>query len=572
MIDFSSLDLGFRQRFLDHDELTRQVHAWAAAMPDVLRVDSLAKSEAGRDVWLLTVGRDPERKRPAAWLDANIHASELSGSSVCLAIVEDLLKAHAGAALVDLPEHVRRLLTEDVLFYVVPRICPDGAERVLSRRHFVRSNPRDHRPGNFGPYWRHEDLDGDGVSLLMRVQDPTGDFCESREVLGLMLPRRVEDEGPYYRLYPEGLIERWDGFTVPKPFFMSDTETDMNRNFPSDWRAEPEQIGAGAFPGSEPESRAIIEFAVQHPNIFLWLCLHTFGGVYIRPLNDKPDTKLDPLDAAIFRTIEQWGDSIVGYPTVSGYSEFTYEPEKPLHGDLANFAYIERGAIGFVCELWDFFKQVGFEMKRPFMKNYDERTRREDIIKMAEWDHDHNEGRIVGGWRAFDHPQLGPVELGGYDPLIGIWNPPLSRLEEMCSAQSRFFLRAAALAPQLTLSEAIVTPLAEGLHRVEVVADNRGYLPTFILGSAKSRSYSDPVRARLELGAGLELVSGEQEPSLGHMMGWGGNDRSTTPMLARSTVEPSRRKLVWVVRGAGEAKVTLSSARVGAVSRTLDIA
>lgn len=571
MIDLASLDLGFRERFLTHDELTRQVHAWAAALPDVLRVDSLAKSEGGRDVWLLTIGREPERRRPAAWLDGNIHASELSGSSVCLAIAEDLLRAHAGGELVDLPEHVRRLLTEDVLFYIVPRICPDGAERVLERGHFVRSNPRDHRPGNFGPYWRHDDVDGDGRSMLMRVVDPTGDFCESREHPGLMLPRRVEDEGPHYRLYPEGFIERWDGFTVPKPFFMSDTETDMNRNFPSDWRAEPDQIGAGAFPGSEPESRAIIEFSVKHPNIFLWLCMHTFGGVYIRPLNDKPDTKLDPLDAAIFRRIEEWGDAIVGYPTVSGYSEFTYEPEKPLHGDLANYAYIERGAIGFVCELWDFFKQVGFELKRPFMKNYDEYTRREDILRIAAWDRDHNQGRIVGSWRAFQHPQLGPVELGGYDPLIGVWNPPLERLAELCAAQSRFFLRAAALAPRLTLSEAEQLELAPGLHRVELTVDNRGYLPTFILGSARHRSYSDPVRAKLELGPGLELVSGEAEASLGHLMGWGGNDRSTTPMLARSTVEPSKRRLRWVVRGSGAATVSVSCARAGAVSRQLKI-
>ena len=210
-------------------------------------------------------------------------------------------------------------------------------------------------------------------------------------------------------------------------------------------------------------------------------------------------------------------------------------------------------------------------MKRPFVKNYEDRTTREDVLRIARWDRDENEGRIVGAWRPFDHPQLGPVEIGGYDPLIGIWNPPFDRLAEMCEAQSRFFLRVAALAPDLTVADVTVERLADDLHRVTARVENRGYLPTFFLGSAKSRSYSDPVRVRLALGAGLELVSGEVEQQVGHLMGWGGNDRNTTLMLARSTVEHSRRRLSWVVRGTGELVVSASNTRVGKTSRSARI-
>ena len=275
---------GFRSRYLKHDELTRVLESWALSYPEAMKLESLAKSEEGRDVWLVTIGRDPNRTRPAVWLDANIHASELTGSSVALAVIESLLCAYSdpAAELSDLPAHLRELLLSDVLFYVMPRMCPDGAERVLSHHHFVRSNLRDHRLGKSGPYWRHEDVDGDGRSLLMRVTDDSGDFVESRDVAGLLLPRRIEDVGPFYRVYPEGFIEAFDGFTIPTPSFMSDSETDLNRNFPSHWEAEPHQQGAGPFPSSEPESRAVTEFAVRHPNIFAWLSLHTFGGVFIR--------------------------------------------------------------------------------------------------------------------------------------------------------------------------------------------------------------------------------------------------------------------------------------------------
>ena len=119
---------------------------------------------------------------------------------------------------------------------------------------------------------------------------------------------------------------------------MSDNETDMNRNFPYGWQPEPHQLGAGRYALSEPESRAVTEFATDHPNIFAWLSLHTFGGVYIRPAGDKPDKKMDPNDLALFRQIEEWGQTIAGYPSVNGFEEFTYEPDKPLCGDLSTFA------------------------------------------------------------------------------------------------------------------------------------------------------------------------------------------------------------------------------------------
>jgi hypothetical protein len=569
--DLDSQSLGFRSRFLDFDELTLQLRRWAEAFPEIVTLTSIGVSEEGRDLWLLTIGPEPTRLRPAAWIDGNIHASELSGSSVCLAIAEDLIRAFTGGPLVDLPGHVTEWLRSDVLFYVMPRMCPDGAERVLARRHFVRSNPRDHRLGNAGPLWRHEDVDGDGRSLLMRIVDPTGDFVACKEFPNLMLPRKVEDEGPFYRLFPEGFIERWDGFTIPRPHYLSDTETDMNRNFPTDWRAEPDQIGGGPFPMSEPESRAVVEFAARHPNIFVWLCMHTFGGVYIRPLNDKPDAKMDPHDAAVFRQIERWATELTGYPTVSGFTEFTYEPDKPLHGDLANFAYEDRGAIGFVCELWDFFQQVGFPIKRPFIKNYEEHTNHADILRMAAWDRDHNEGRIVGSWRPFAHPQLGPVELGGYDPLVGIWNPPLERLHELCAAQSRFFARLAALAPRLTIADVEVTALGSGKALVAAVVENRGYLPTYFLGSARSRTFCDPVRVRIECGPDSRCAVIDRERVVGHLAGWGGNDRSTTPSLARSTGESARARATFLVEGGGELQIVASNARVGEVRRPVTL-
>jgi hypothetical protein len=560
----------FRSRYLNYDELTAVLVGWANAHPNFLRLQELTKTEEGRSVWLMTVGRDPDRIRPAAMLDASIHASELVGGSACLGIIDDLIGLHVGAGTSRLPKHLQTQLVEETLLYVIPRMCPDGVERVMAKRHFVRSNWRDHRLGLTVSYWRHEDVDGDGLSLLMRVRDDAGDFIESPEVPGILVPRTIEDEGPFFRVYPEGFIENWDGKTIPVPSFMSDTETDLNRNFSSSWRADHEQRGSGAFATSEPESRAVTEFAVRHPNIFAWLSLHTFGGVYIRPLADKPDTKMDPHDAAVFRLLETWGEKLADYPTVSGFHEFTYEPDKPLYGDLANFAYVERGAVALVCELWDFFKEVGFEIKRPFMKNYQERTTREDIARIAAWDRAENGGRIVSGWRAFEHPQLGPVEIGGYCPLVGIWNPPEHRIADVCREQSDYFLRLASIGPRVSLSTKIER-LEGDLSRITTVVENVGYLPTYVLGSARSRTWNDPLHATLTLGSGLALIHGETRACLGHLEGWGGNDRHKAPAMARTTNASPRRTLSWIVSGAGVIDIEIGAARIGKLRAKLDL-
>src|SRR3954464_11345750 len=133
----ADLSRGFRHSYLDDEELNAQLRAWADAYPALVRLTSLARTPEGRDVWLLTIGPEPDRIRPAVWADGNVHAAELAGSSVALSIAEDALRAHLEPDALDLPKPVIERM-RDVLFYVVPRVSPDGAECVLKTGRSVR--------------------------------------------------------------------------------------------------------------------------------------------------------------------------------------------------------------------------------------------------------------------------------------------------------------------------------------------------------------------------------------------------------------------------------------------------
>jgi len=561
----------FRNRYLTYEELTATLRHWAETWPDLARLESLGRSEEGRELWLLTIGPRPDEIRPAVWVDGNMHAAELCGSSVALGIAEDMLRFHAeGAVPQDLSPAVCEAL-RDVLFYVLPRISPDGAERMLTECRYVRSNTRDRRPDESRSYWRPQDLDGDGVALAMRVEDPTGEFVESTEVANLMVLRTVDDQGPFYKLYPEGVIENFDGRSIPSPSFLSDSPIDLNRNFPWSWAPDHEQPGAGEYPGSEAESRAVIEFTTAHPNIFAWLNLHTFGGVGIRPLGHLPDAKMDQEDLAIFRQVGEWLETHTGYPMVSGYEEFLYEPDKPLHGDLTDYAYHQRGCISYVVELWDLFAQVGLERKKPFVKAYTDLDR-DDMVALARWDREQNAGRAVLEWRGFEHPQLGAVELGGIDPRVGMWNPPYELLPGICNQHAAAFLRVAAMAPRLRFGAVETTSLGGGLTRIDVTVENLGYLPSHVLSSAKKLSWNEELYLDIRC-EGCELAEGAARRRLGHLDGWGRGAGEGTGALYYPYGRGStgRVQQTLIVQGAGKLTLRARSCRMGEIRADVEL-
>jgi hypothetical protein len=279
---------------------------------------------------------------------------------------------------------------------------------------------------------------------------------------------------------------------------------------------------------------------------------------------------MDQEDLAVYRQVEAWAKEHTGYPTVSGFHEFLYAPDKPLKGDLTDYAYHQRGTLAYVIELWDLFTQIGLERKTPFVDIYS-RLDRKDLVALAKWDREKNKGRIFGKWSRVKHPQLGDVEVGGLDLRVGISNPPYEMIAEVCEKHSAAFLRVASLAPRVVVEVVGKESLGSGMRRLEFRVANRGYLATHGLPSAKKLAFSEPLRATVEVGGGVRLAApSETVIELGHLPGWGqGLYNGVSIFFPWTRGNVHERFVTLVVEGKGKVKLKVGSVRVG--FRTLEL-
>ena len=87
------MDYSF-DRFLRYDELCAWLHAQAAAHPGLVTIETYGRSYEGRDLLLATItdsSTGAHDTKPAHWVDANIHAIEVTGGVAALYLIHHLL-------------------------------------------------------------------------------------------------------------------------------------------------------------------------------------------------------------------------------------------------------------------------------------------------------------------------------------------------------------------------------------------------------------------------------------------------------------------------------------------------
>ena len=539
-------------RFYRYDELTAILKQYAAEFPQLATIESIGKSHEGRDIWVLTAtskATGPASEKPAFWVEGNVHATEVAASVACVYFLDHLLTRYGADADV-----TRALDTR--AFYICPRVNPDGPEWALADRpKFIRSSTR--------PYPHDEeeiegltveDIDGDGRILQMRVPDSNGLWKAHPDEPRLMVRREpTETGGEYFRVLPEGTLEDYDGFMLK--IKKRKEGIDLNRNYPAHWRQEHEQVGAGPYPTSEPEIRAQVQFLTSHPNIGGGVSYHTWSGVLLRPFDHSPDEEMVPEDLWVYKKIGVKGTELTGYPAISVYHEFRYYPKQVI-GGTSDWLFDHLGAFSWVVEIWSPMREAGIE-KYLYIDWFRDHPIADDLT-LYRWNEQKLGGVAHVDWKPFDHPQLGPIEIGGWNRLHAFSNQPPAILEREVARFPSWMIWQALLLPKLELVDAMAERIGPESWRVRLVVQNTGWLPSYVSKRALERKIVRGVIAEIGLPEGAKLHSGKRRQEIGQLEGKAYKHTGVS-FWPDYHVTDDRAKIEWVVQGRVGDRIALTA-------------
>jgi hypothetical protein len=526
-----------------------EIHTYLKRVTDqyshLSRLVEIGKSRGGVPILAVEIDNSQTgqaKNKPAFYLDGNIHGGEVLAGEAALHFIHHLLTRYGHDSRVT-------ALVDRHAFYVVPIVNPDG--RAISVDSPSRENHRwNIRPTDLdGDGWVDEDppddLDRNGRILQMRVSDPEGRWKISPDDDRLMI-RREEGErgGTYYRVMSEGLDNDGDGR------FNEDWVggVDLNRNFPANWSAK--QAASGPFPLSEPESWALVNYITSRPNIAAIHTYHTSGGLILRfPTLFDQDWDYPQADLEDYNAIAVEGTAITGYANYAYDKQAIVDLMHPGHGVFNDWASKIFGVTAVTTELW---------------KHGEGSFRDSDYQrKLLEWNDEVLNGKGFIAWYPFEHPDLGKVELGGWD-TFSISSPPESMIADEVERITQWSLAFAEKMPRLAILEtrAHTDPVAAETIHVEAVVANVGWMPTATAYATDVLERAKPVEVLLTLD-NAELVEGLAETDLGILPG------------ARDE-GPERKNVEWRVRIVSPsqpaiAKVTAISEKAGTVSKRIDL-
>jgi Zinc carboxypeptidase len=543
-------------RFYEYDELTAFVHGWADTRPDLVAVESIGHSFEGRDIWLVTLtnrGTGPALEKPALLVEGNIHSVEWTGSTAALHVLQRLASGYGGEA------RVTRLLDTRCV-YVIPRSNPDGAEHAIRTGRYTRSSVRPYPHPHRQPGLQMSDVDGDGRTLFMRVPDPNGPWKHHPEEPRLLVAREADEAGgTYYRVFPEGEIEDYDGATVPIAEQLEGI--DLGSNMPSD-PLFVKGSGSGPYPGSEPETAALLRALSERPNICGYISCHTFGGVVLYPPASDAE-EIPAHDRLVLKTIGDKAAELTGYRAIP-FRQLVVDPSEWRRYPLFDWFFHRLGVLPWITEFWNPEREAGIaEGFHPSgWLSGDHPV--EDELALLRWSDEKLGGRGFVDWYAFDHPQLGPVELGGWDKINYWYNPPLELLRREVEPHTEWVIYHALALPRVEVRSFEAKPLREGVYRVRLLVQNGGWLPTYVAKKALDASLVGAVTAELELPERARLLGGEPTADLGQLEGRV-EQRSTATWWGYKPGTHDLAVADWVVDApsGGTAAVTVRHTRAG---------
>ena len=532
--------------YYKYEELKTNLEYFKNNYPDLVDLKVNVITEEGRNqyaVILSNIKTGEATNKPALYIDGNIHAGEVT-SSMCAMHTIDYLVTNYGK-----DEEVTKLLDTKTI-YVIPRVTIDGAEKYLSTPYSLRSAPRDYMTKQGGI--KSEDIDNDGVIRMMRIKTPYGAWKIENNTMTLREPSDID--GDFYDIYPEGILEEYDGDENLK-LKKANWGLDFNRNFPLGWFPDSRQPGAGKYPLSNPETKALVNFVLEHGNIGGAAIGHTHGGMILIPPGTRPEKSLPSIDKTILNAIASMAEKELGYTKMNIFDAFMTDQEHYDSGAFDDWCYQSQGIPAYTMEFWDVAKKAG----QPRIWN----GKPEDIMTALKrynailaWVKD-NAPQYLIDWKEVEHSTLGKVEIGGYNFKFTVQNPPENMLVTECENDTKFNIRFAKALPSLKIESLEKEKITEGIYKITAIIGNRGYLPTNLTEEANKLKVSAPVKVKIE---GCEIVSGKEVEEIGNLDGFSAtNTGSYYEEITTFENAKAKKKLSWIIKAKDKDNIKVSA-------------
>lgn len=533
-------------KYNDYNGLTGICKKIAAAYPDLAKLESIGKSFKGKDLWCLTITdfkKGNPDKKPAMYIDGNIHSNEVQGSEFALYMAWYLTESFGDT------KAIQELLSDKV-FYIVPTINPDARDIYFhepNTGHSPRSGviPVDNDRDGLVNEDSYDDLDGDGHIVFMRRKNANGRWRADPSDPSRMLQVSPDEKGDYEMLGLEGKDNDGDG-TVNEDGYTF--EYDPNRDWGWGWQPNYIQNGAYKYPFSLPENRAVMEFVMKHPNIAAAQSYHNAGGMILRGPGDPNDlVTYNPQDVQVYDVIAKKGEDLIpGYKYLIVYKDLY-----SAYGGELDWFYGGRGIYTFTNELWTPYLMFNKDATRDPQDNASFQFDRYLLFKDA-----------FVEWHEYDHPQYGKIEIGGFKKNFGRAHPGFL-LESDAHRTMAFTIYHAYHTPKLNVDTIMEKDLGEGLKQVTAIVSNSRLMPTHSSQDLKYRierpDWITLTGSRVVAGMLVENrdldITAEQKNNPATV------SVANIPGLSTVTVR-------WIIQGGGKYTVTVDSRKGGQASKS----
>ena len=522
---------GQSQNYSNHVQLSQRLKALESSNSGLVKLQSLAKTTGGKDIWVMEIGSGDRANHPAVAVVGGVEGTHLLGQELALGFAEKLLTSAK-------TDSIKNLLA-GTTFYIFPSVSPDAAEQYFEKLRYERSSNAtatdDDRDGklNEDP---QDDLNNDGLITSVRVEDATGKWKTHPADSRIMILANAEKgEKGKYLLISEGIDNDKDGK------FNEDGEGGIQFNKSLTFDFPYFAPGAGEGPVTEPENRAILDFLFERFNVFTVV---TFG-----PTNNLSEPwKFDRSKNAgrVPQGILE-NDAKPGKLAGDLYKKYVTLKDAPSagtqKGDFVQWVYFHYGRFSYSTPGWWAPK---FEIPKDTTqaKKYKANEDKNTDVDFLRWTDKEGIDAFVN-WTKISHPDYTGknAEVGGFNPFVKI-NPPYKMVDKLADEHTKFILSLAAKKPEIDIVNLKTEALDNGVARITLTIQNKGLFPA-IADIAKSNYWIKLVKVNLVAAKDQSIVSG--------------NKITLVPNLdAGETKEMS-----WLIKGKGTVTIEAGAPQTG---------